>query len=120
MERTTTATTTTIELTAATFDEVVGASPVPVLVDFWAEWCPPCHTIAPILDEIAAEHAGTLRIAKVDADAHPDLSLRFGVMSLPSLLVFVDGQLVKRMIGARGKQHLLAELAELTELVDRG
>lgn len=106
-------TTTTVELTAATFDEVVGGSPVPVLVDFWAEWCPPCHALTPILDEIAAEQAGTLRIAKVDADAHPDLSLRFDVMSLPSLLVFVDGRLVKRMVGARGKHHLLAELADL-------
>jgi thioredoxin 1 len=112
-DRTPTTTTEAVELTAATFDEVVGASPVPVLVDFWAEWCPPCHVVAPILDEIAAEHAGGLRIAKVDADAHPDLSLRFGVMSLPSLLVFVDGELVKRMVGARGKQHLLAELADV-------
>jgi thioredoxin 1 len=106
-------TTTTVDLTAATFDEVVGASPVPVLVDFWAEWCPPCHALAPILDEIAAEQAGSLRVAKVDVDEHPDLSLRFDVMSFPSLLVFVDGQLVKRMIGARGKRHLLAELADL-------
>ena len=108
-------TTTTVDLTAATFDEVVGASPVPVLVDFWAEWCPPCHALAPILDEIAAERAGSLRIAKVDADAHPELGLRFDVMSLPSLLVFVDGRLVKRMVGARGKHHLLAELADLAD-----
>jgi thioredoxin 1 len=111
-------TTTTVELTTATFDELVGGSPVPVLVDFWAEWCAPCHTLAPILDEIATEHAGSLRIAKVDADAHPDLSLRFGVMSLPSLLIFVDGRLVKRMIGARGKHHLLAELADVADLAD--
>ena len=101
-----------MELTGATFDEVVGASPVPVLVDFWAEWCPPCHALTPILHEIAAEHAGALRIAKVDVDAHPDLSLRFGAMSIPTLLLFVDGRPVHRMIGARGKRHLLAGLAE--------
>jgi thioredoxin 1 len=104
---------TTVELTAATFDEVVGGSPVPVLVDFWAEWCPPCHALAPILDEIAAEQAAVLRVGKVDVDAYPELSLRFDVMSFPSLLVFADGQLVKRMIGARGKRHLLAELADV-------
>jgi thioredoxin 1 len=99
------------ELTSATFDEVVGGAGVPVVVDLWAEWCAPCHALAPVLDEIAAEQAATLRIVKVDVDAHPDVAARFGVMSFPTLLVFDDGQVVKRLVGARGKRHLLAELS---------
>lgn len=101
------------ELTAATFDEVVLGAPVPVVVDLWAEWCGPCHALAPILDEIAAEHAGALRITKVDVDAWPDVALRFGVMSFPTLLVFRNGEIVRRLVGARGKRHLLAELADV-------
>jgi thioredoxin 1 len=101
------------DLTAATFDEEVLGASVPVVVDFWAEWCGPCHALAPILDEIAAEHADTLRIYKLDIDAWPESALRFDVMSFPTLLVFQDGQVVKRLIGARGKRHLLAELADV-------
>jgi thioredoxin 1 len=100
-------------LTTATFDEVVLGSSVPVVVDFWAEWCPPCHAIAPVLDEIAAEHPDDLRILKLDVDAHPDVAQRFGVMSFPTLLVIDGGEVVKRLIGARGKRHLLAELADV-------
>jgi thioredoxin 1 len=105
--------TTAVDVSSATFDELVNGSPVPVLVDFWAEWCPPCHALAAVLEEIAVELAGSLRVAKVDVDAHPDLSLRFDVMSLPSTLVFVDGQVVRRLVGARGKHHLLAELDDV-------
>jgi thioredoxin 1 len=100
-------------LTTATFDEVVLGSSVPVVVDFWAEWCPPCHAIAPVLDEIATEHPDDLRILKLDVDAHPDVAQRFGVMSFPTLLVIDGGEVVKRLIGARGKRHLLAELADV-------
>ncbi|HMG43499.1 MAG TPA: thioredoxin [Acidimicrobiales bacterium] len=103
------------DLTATAFDETVLGSPVPVLVDFWAEWCPPCHALAPILDEIAAEHADRLRIYKLDVDQQPEVALRYDVMSFPTLLVFVDGQPVQRLIGARGKHHLLAELAEVLD-----
>ena len=101
------------ELTTATFDEAVFGSTVPVVVDFWAEWCPPCHALAPVLDEIAAEHPDDLRILKLDVDAHPDVAQRFGVMSFPTLLVIDGGEVVKRLIGARGKRHLLAELADV-------
>lgn len=103
------------ELTATTFDEVVARESVPVVVDLWAEWCPPCHALAPVLREIAAEHVDTLRIFSLDVDAHPDVARRFSVMSFPTLLVFEGGALVKRLVGARGKRHLLAELSDLIE-----
>ena len=99
-------------LTDATFDEIIGASSEPVVVDFWAEWCGPCKMIAPILNEIAAEHAGKVTIAKVNVDENPDVARRFDVMSIPTLIVFKDGTAQKRLIGAKGKNQLLAELDE--------
>jgi thioredoxin 1 len=97
-------------LTDTTFDEIIGASDEPLLVDFWAEWCGPCKMIAPILDEIAAEHAGKLRVAKVNVDDNPDVARRYDVMSIPTLIVFQDGQPAKRLVGAKGKGQLLNEL----------
>ncbi|HIE67309.1 MAG: thioredoxin [Acidimicrobiales bacterium] len=101
-----------VNLSEATFDEEVGASSEPVLVDFWAEWCGPCKMIAPILEEIAAEQAGSIRIAKVNVDEAPDLARRFEVMSIPTLILFDNGVPAKRMVGAKGKPQLLEELAE--------
>ena len=98
-------------LTEATFDEVIGASDRLVLVEFGAEWCPPCKVLAPILDSIAAEHADQLVLYNVDSDEHPELTARFSVSSVPTTLVFKDGVLVKRMVGARGKRQLLEELS---------
>ncbi len=104
-----------LDLSDTTFDETIGASDTPVLVDFWAEWCGPCHMIAPVLEEIAAEQEGRLQIAKLNIDENPDVTTRFGVMSIPTLLVFEPGksaQEVKRLVGAKGKGQLLQDLAE--------
>ena len=102
----------TASVTDATFDETINGSSEPVLVDFWAEWCGPCKAIAPILDEIATENAGKLTIAKLNVDENPDVALRFDVMSIPTLILFKDGQAQKRLVGAKGKRQLLAELEE--------
>jgi thioredoxin 1 len=99
-------------LTDATFDETIGASAEPVVVDFWAEWCGPCKMIAPILDEISRENAGKVTVAKLNVDENPDVARRFDVMSIPTLIVFKDGTAQKRLIGAKGKGQLLAELEE--------
>ena len=99
-------------LSTATFDETVGSAEEAVLVDFWAEWCGPCKMIAPILDEVAGEQQGKVKVMKVNVDEQPDLARRFDVMSIPTLIVFKDGQPVKRMVGAAGKGQLLQELAE--------
>lgn len=99
------------ELTAATFAEEVNSSEAPVVVDFWAEWCGPCKKIAPILEEIADEQAGKLQIAKLDVDSHPSIAQQFNVMSIPTLIVFKDGQEVVRVTGSKGKAQLLADFA---------
>jgi thioredoxin 1 len=98
-------------LTDTTFDEEIGASEQPVLVDFWAEWCEPCKRIAPLLEDIAAEYAGKIRIAKLNVDDYPDIARRYEVMSIPTLIVFKDGQEAARLIGAKGKNELLQVLA---------
>ena len=100
------------QLTASTFDEVVGSANETLVVDFWAEWCGPCKMIAPILDEIATEQQGKLQVAKLNVDDAPDVARRFEVMSIPTLLVFKDGQVAKRLVGAKGKGQLLEDLAE--------
>ena len=96
----------------ATFDETVGGSSNPVVVDFWAEWCGPCKMIAPALEEIASEHRGKVTVAKLNVDDNPDTARRYDVMSIPTLLIFRDGQPVKRLVGAKGKGQLLQDLAE--------
>jgi len=84
----------------------------PVLVDFWAEWCGPCRMVGPIVDEIADEHAGTLKVLKLNVDENPNTAREYGVMSIPTLLVFKGGQADKRIVGAKPKAALLADLAD--------
>ena len=101
-----------LTLTDGSFDEQVNSSAMPVIVDFWAEWCGPCKKLSPIVEEIAGEQVGKLQFAKVDVDSNPDVSRRFNVMSIPTLIVFKDGKESKRLVGAKGKRQLLEELGE--------
>ncbi len=99
-------------LTNDSFDELVANAEGPVLVDFWAEWCGPCKMIAPILDEIAEEHGEKISIAKVNVDEADQIALRYQVLSIPTLIVFENGEPAKKMVGAAGKAKLLEDLAE--------
>jgi thioredoxin 1 len=84
----------------------------PVLVDFWAEWCGPCRVVGPVVDEIAAEKSGSLKVLKLNVDDNPETARKYKVMSIPTLMVFSDGNEKKRIVGARGKSQLLQEVDE--------
>jgi len=101
------------EVTDATFADEVLASDVPVLVDFWAEWCGPCHRLNPILDELAGEYADRLRIVKLDADNNPDTVRAYNVLSMPTLTVIRKGEVIGQLVGARAKFTLRNELDEI-------
>ena len=92
------------------FESQVLQSDVPVLVDFWAAWCGPCRMVAPIVEELASEYAGRLRVAKVDVDQNPEISTRYGIRSIPSLYLFKGGQVVETIIGALPKQQILKRI----------
>ena len=106
----------TLTFNEATFESEVLASSTPVLVDFWAEWCMPCRNLAPIIDELAADFAGRVKVGKLDTDANQSLAVKYNVMSIPTIVIFKGGKEVKRFIGFKSKR----EFKEALEAVVAG
>ena len=104
-----------IELTKDNFQAEVIEGDVPVLVDFWATWCGPCCAVAPVIDELAAEYEGRLKVGKVDVDAEQQLAADFGVRSIPTLLIFKDGKMAEQIVGAVPKSQLVDKLQSVLE-----
>jgi thioredoxin 1 len=101
---------TTIEVTSSTWETEVGASDVPVVVDFWAPWCGPCRMVAPEIDKLAERYGTTVKFVKVNIDENADLAMRYGIMSIPTVAKFVGGSLEEQVVGARGADALAKEL----------
>jgi thioredoxin 1 len=102
-----------IHVTDDTFDAEVKQSTIPVVVDFWAKWCGPCHMIAPMLDEIAGEYDGKLKVVKVDVDISSSTAVSYSIMSIPSLLFFKDGKVVEQVVGAIPKAELVSRIQKM-------
>lgn len=100
----------TVEFTDSNFEKEVLKSEHPVLVDFWAEWCGPCRMIGPVVEEMAGEYAGKAKIGKVNVDVNPEVSVKYGIRSIPALLIFKNGEVVDQIIGAVPKTHLTKQL----------
>jgi thioredoxin 1 len=102
----------TEKATAANFKELVLDSSIPVLVDFWAEWCGPCRAIAPVLEELSDEYAGKLKIVKLNTDEESSIAIKYGVSSIPTMNLFQGGEVVKSIVGAKPKPILVKDLEE--------
>ena len=101
-------------LTETNFELEVLQSPTPVLVDFWAEWCGPCKMIAPILDELAGEYDGKVKVGKVNIDEFQSIATKYGIRAIPTLLIFKDGEVAEQVVGMRSKRDLKANLDKVT------
>lgn len=102
-----------VELTDATFDELVNSSDVPVLVDFWAPWCGPCKMLSPVIEEIADEYAGKVKVCKVNTDDHRDAAVEYAINAIPTVILFKGGQIEKKWVGMSTKQDITAEIDKL-------
>ncbi|HEY4612390.1 MAG TPA: thioredoxin [Bacteroidota bacterium] len=100
------------EITDANFETEVIKSEKPVLVDFWAEWCGPCRMVAPIVEELAKEYNGTLKVGKMDVDSNPQVSMQYGIRSIPTLLIFKGGRVVEQVVGAVPKRILTEKVSK--------
>jgi thioredoxin 1 len=103
----------TIELNDSNFDEIVLKSEIPVVVDFWAEWCGPCRLVGPIVSEMAEQYKGKAVVGKVDVDNNPGISIKYGIRSIPTILFFKKGELVNKQVGAVPKSNLINKLEEI-------
>lgn len=102
-----------INFTDQNFNQEVIEEKLPVLVDFWAQWCAPCRIIGPIVDELAKEYEGKVKVGKLNVDQNPKTAAKYGIMSIPSLLIFKNGEVTKTMIGIQGKENLKKELEKI-------
>jgi thioredoxin 1 len=102
-----------VQVSDTSFDSEVIKAEVPVLVDFWADWCQPCKMLAPIVADLAQEYGGRVKVAKLDVDANPNIAGKFGVMSIPTLILFKGGEAVQRLVGYQPKSALRAKLDPL-------
>lgn len=106
----------TIELTDESFDSEVLQSEVPVLVDFWAEWCGPCKALTPLIDELATEYTGKVKVGKIDTDANREISVRFSISAIPTVILFHKGEIVEKFVGLRAKKDFQTALDKVAAL----